>query len=399
LKVPGFRKGKVPRQIIDARVGPDVVRQEALKEALPDLYRRALDDEGIEAVAPPDIEVVDFEPGSDIVFTALVDVRPEVVVPDLASLRIEAPPSEVTDEDVNEQLERLQDRFAELETVGREARRGDFALIDIKGYQHDQPVEGAESQDLLYEIGSRTGPPKLDAELEGTRPGAILKFNDTIPEGADLAGQEISFTVLVKEIKTKKLPSLDDEFAKTVGEFDTLEELKEDLRSQLGNVKLQAVHEQIRARALEALVDASELDPPEKLVEGEFAHRLEHFEADLKAAGLTMSQYAEQAQSTELEIRRDFRTNAHRAVKAELLLEEIARNEGIEITEEDIGREIAMAAARAQREPGEVAQELVKSGQLSMVAADIMRRKALDRVIEEANVVNGPEGQAEESNE
>ena len=324
IKVAGFRQGKVPRQIIDARVGPEVIREEALRDALPDLYREALAAEDLEAIAPPDIEILEFDPGEPILFEAMVDVRPEVTVPDLASISIEAPPSEVADEEVDEQLDRLREQFAELEPVGREARRGDYVLIDLKGYRHEEPVEGASAPDYLYELGSRSGPPKLDDELEGARPGAILKFNDTIPAG-ELAGQEISFTVLVKEVKVKRLPPLDDELAKTMGEFDTLDELRDDVRSRLAPVKRSMVREEIANRALFALVDASGLEPPEKLVEQELEHRLEHFAEDLQRAGLTMDDYAQRASVTELEIRRDIRRQAERSLKAELLLEEIAR--------------------------------------------------------------------------
>jgi trigger factor len=388
IKIPGFRKGKVPRQLIDSRVGPEVVREEALRDALPDLYLEALRSEDLEAIAPPEIEVVTFEEGEPIVFEATVDIRPEVELPDPASLSITAPTTDVTDQDIDEQLERLRDRFAELESVAREVRRGDFALIDLKGHRHDELVEGAGAPDLLYEVGSRTGPPKLDEELEGNRPGAILKFTDTVPEGAELAGEDISFTVLLKEVKTKKLPPLDDEFAKTVGEFDTLDDLKEDLRSRLADVKKELVEEEIRMSALTALVNAAELEAPEKLVEEEFKHRIEHFEHDLSHAGLTMDDYGRQAGLTELEIRRDIRGQAGRSVKAELLLEEIARQQSIEVADEDLGREIAMLAARAQKEPKEIAQELAKTGRVRAMAADIMRRKALDYLVEHVNVTH-----------
>lgn len=391
IKVPGFRKGKVPRQLIDARVGPDTVRQEALRDALPDLYRRALEAEELEAIAPPDIEVVEFEAGAPLVFEATIDIRPDIELPDLASLSFEAPPSEVTDEDINEQLERLRDRFAELETVGRQAQRTDHVLIDLKGYSHGEPIEGASAPDFLYEVGSRSGPPQLDEELEGSRPGEILKFNAEMPEGSELAGQEVSFTVLVKEVKAKKLPPLDDEFAKTVGEFDSLGDLKEDLRARLADVKRELVEDQIRGLALEALINAADFEAPEKLVGNEFQHRLEHLEGDLKKAGASIEDYARAAQSTELEIRSEIRTQAERSVKAELLLEEISRRQKIDVSSEELGREIALAAARAQREPREVAQELADAGRLGVVAADIMRRKALDYVVEQADVTNRPQ--------
>ncbi|MGH2694909.1 MAG: trigger factor, partial [Actinomycetota bacterium] len=261
-------------------------------------------------------------------------------------------------------------------------------LIDLKGYVHDEPVEGASAPDFLYEVGSRSGPGKLDEELEGAKPGAILKFNDAAPEGAgEVAGREISFTVLVKEVKAKSLPPLDDEFAKSVGDFEKLDELKDDLRSRLGDVKAAFVEEQLRGLVLDALVDGSALDPPERLVETEFEHRLAHVNEDLERAGLTIEEYARRSNSTELEIRSDVRAQAARAVKAELLLEEIARKEEIDVTEEDISREIALAAAQAQRDPKEVAEKVVAAGRLPSIAADIMRRKALDHVVQNVNVV------------
>jgi trigger factor len=381
IKVPGFRKGKVPRPLIDARVGPGAVREEALRDALPEFYREALRAEELEAIAPPDIEVVEFEEGSPLVFEVTVDVRPEIELPDVDSLEVEAPSPDVTDEDIDEQLERLRDRFAELETVGRDARQGDFALIDLKAYRHDEPVEGASATDLLYELGSRTGPPKLDDELQGTRPGAILKFSDQVAHG-ELAGQDLSFTVLVKEIKAKKLARIDDEFAKTAGEFDSLDELKADLRTRLTDAKSQIAEEELRRRVLTAFVEASSLEAPEKLVEGEFNHRLEHVEADLKQAGLTLDQYAESVGQTELEIRRDMRIDAAASVKAELLLEELARREDLQVEDQDLGREIAIVAARSGQDPKDVAQQLVKSNQLGAVVADVLRRKALDFLVD-----------------
>jgi trigger factor len=397
IKVPGFRKGKVPRQLIDARVGPDIVREEALRDALPGFYREALAAEELEAIAPPEIDVVTFEAGSPIVFEATVDVRPEIEVPDLSQIKVEAPPTEVTDAELDQQLERLRDRFAELESVTREVRRGDYVLIDLKGYRHDELVEGASAPDFLYEVGSRSGPPKLDDELVNERPGAILKFTDSVhihkedePEHDHTSQEEISFTVLLKEVKAKKLPALGDDFAKTVGEFDTLDELKDDLRTKLGEVKQGMVQQEIRAQTLEALVDAASIEAPERLVEEEFEHRLTHFKEDLSRAGLDVASYAAQTDSTELEVRRDIRAQAARSVQAELLLEEIARREEVQITDEEIGREIAAAAAQAGTDPKKLAEDLAQAGRLPAVAADIMRRKALDHVVAGVNVIGTP---------
>ena len=388
IKVPGFRKGKVPRQLIDAHVGVEVLRDEALRDALPGFYEEALKSNDLEAVAPPEVEVVEFEAGSPLVFEATVDVRPEITIPDLASISIEAPNAEVTDADIDQQIDRLRDRFAELEPIGREARRGDFVLIDLNAYRNGQALEEASAADYLYEVGSRTGPLRLDEELEGSRPGTILKFNDKLAASAgDLAGEEVSFTVLVKEVKAKSLPPVDDDFAKTVGEFEALAELREDFRTRLKDVKRNMAEEELRGMVLEAIVDAADFEAPAKLVTAEFEHRLSHLEGDLEKAGLSMSQYAREVDSSELEIRSDIRRNAARSVKAELLLEEIARTEELEVTEEDLGREVAIAAARAQRDPQELAKQLVDRGRLGAVAADIMRRKALDHAVKGVNVI------------
>jgi trigger factor len=388
IKVPGFRKGKIPRQIIDTRVGAGAVRQDALRDALPHFYVEAMRAEDLEAIAPPDIEVVAFEPGSPLIFEATVDVRPEIILPDLDSITVEAPSAEPTDEEISEQIDRLRDRFAELETVSREVRRGDFALIDLKGYSHEELVEGASAPDLLYELGSGSGPPKLDEELEGNRPGAILRFTDRLPQGpGDVGGQEVSFIVLLKEVKARKLPPADDDFAKTAGDFETLEELKDDLRRRLADLKQQLVQDQVRSLVLEQLVQISDLDPPATLVEQEFNHRLSHLSSELEKGGLSLAQYAAHSNQTELEFRNEIRAQATRSVKGELLLEEVAREQEIQATDEEVGRDVAYIATRAERDPKEVARQLASSGRLGAVVADIMRRKALDYVVDRATVV------------
>jgi len=400
IRVPGFRKGKIPRQIIDARVGAETVREEALREALPDFYSEAMSAESLQAIAPPDIEVIDFIQGSPVVFEATVDVRPEITLPDIGALTVEAPSSEVNDSDISEQLDTLRDRFAELEGVSREARRGDYVLIDLNGSRDGEPVEGASAPDFLYELGSRTGPPKLDDELEGNRPGAILRFTDSIRMGTEeadsgaLPSGDISFTVLLKEVKTKRLPPLDDEFAKTVGEFDSLDELREDLRSRLGEVKLRMVSEEIGRLVLDAFVRASGLEPPEKLVDTEFEHRLHHFEAELERAGISLEGYAREVGSTVLELRSELRAEAADSVVAELLLEDVARREAIEVAQEDLGREVSFEAARTGRAASEIAEEMLTPANLRSVASAILRRKALAFVVEHANVIGRPHEEA-----
>src|SRR5688500_4069057 len=323
--------------------------------------------EAPDALTSPEVAVVEFAPAAPLVFAATVDVRPEIQLPDYSTLTIEAPPSDVTDQDVDEQLDKLRDRFAELESVNRAVKRGDFVLIDLNGYQNGEPVEGATAPDYLYEIGSGNGPPKLDSELEGERAGSILKFTDSVhihtddePEHDHSHMEEINFTVLVKEVKAKKLPPLDDEFAKTVGEFDTLDALRDDVRTRIAEMKEQMAQHQLRSLALEALVEAVQVDAPEKLVEDEFQHRLAHFEADLKQHGLTMDDYGRQAELTELEVRRDIREQVVRTLKAELILEHVAKETNIKDEDDESGQEIALAAMRSGRAPKEVAELVVQ---------------------------------------
>jgi len=324
-----------------------------------------------------------------------VDLRPVFVLPEYSDITVEAPSTEISDEDLNDQLDRLRDRFAELETIGREAHKGDFVVIDLKGYRGEELVEGMSSPDLLYEVGSAQGPPKLDDEVEGAKPGDILKFNDTMPqkpaEQATSDGpqesMEVSFTVLVKEVKAKRLPELDDEFAKNVGEFESLDELRDDLRQRLGEYQQQMAEQQVRNLVLERFVEAADLEAPERLVDDEVKHRMEHVEQDLASAGLTFQQYAEQTGSTELEVRSEVREQAAQSVKAELLLEEVVRKADIKVDDDDLGREIAYLSAQTNTEPGELAKQLASSGRLRGLVADIMRRKALDHVVEQVNVV------------
>ena len=279
-------------------------------------------------------------------------------------------------------------------------------IIDLKGYRGDELVEGVSAPDLLHEIGSGQGPPKLDDEVVGAKPGDIMKFNDTMPESSDeLANQRgatsdgpqetmVSFTVLVKEVKAKKLPELDDEFAKNVGEFETLDELKDDLRQRLGDYQRQMAEQQVRNLVLERFVEAADLEAPERLVDDEVKHRMEHIEQDLASAGMTFEQYAEQTGSTELEVRSEVREQAAQSVKAELLLEEVVRGADIKVDDDDLGRDIAYLSAQTNTEPGELAKQLASSGRLRGLVADIMRRKALNHVVSQVNVV-GLEPQTE----
>ncbi len=397
VKVPGFRKGKAPRQVIDAQVGRDAVVAEFLEDAVPVYYREAIRENELAPITDPDISLEPIEEGKPLVFTATVEVRPRLHLEEseYKGIRVERPSTEVTDAEIDEVLDRLRDRFAELEPVSRPANEGDYAVIDLRASIHGQEIPEATRPDYLYEVGSGEFVEELDKELAGKRAGEILKFNATLPERfGERAGQEVSFQVLVKEVKAKRLPAADDAFAKTASEFDTLAELRDGLREQLGQNKDRAADAAVRDRALEALIDTVDVDLPDTLVDEETEHRVRHAQERAEAAGLTLQQILDAQGLDELRFRADARSHALRAIKADLVLEAVARQEEIQVSEEEIGGEIAALASSLGRDPKDVAKQLERTGQVVTLAGDIIRSKALDSIVEHADIVSEGEPRA-----
>jgi trigger factor len=391
VSVPGFRKGKVPRKVIDAQVGRATVLQEFLEHALNDFYLGAVREHELAPISDPDFEdldVGDIE-GTGFRFTATVEVRPRLSFEeaDYKGLRIERPSTEVTEADVDEQLERLRDRFAELEPIGRPARQGDYVVADIRAYVHEQEVPEASGQGVLYEVGSGQLVPELDAEIEGKRKGEILKLNAKLPEAfGDRAGQEVTFQVLLKEVKAKKLPALDDDFARTASEFDSLEELRADVREKLGLLKEGAVQAALRDRALEALIEKVDVELPERLVDAETESRVQSARERAERQGISLDQVLEASGVDELEFRSDARAHALRAIEADLALEAVARAEGLRVSDEDIDAAVREIATQLGRDQKEVRRSLERAGQITSLAGDIIRDRALNLVVESAEV-------------
>jgi trigger factor len=391
VSVPGFRKGKVPRKVIDAQVGRATVLQEFLEHALNDFYLGAVREHELAPISDPDFEdldVGDIE-GTGFRFTATVEVRPRLSFEeaDYKGLRIERPSAEVTEADVDEQLERLRDRFAELEPVGRPARQGDYVVADIRAYVHEQEVPEASGQGVLYEVGSGQLVPELDAEIEGKRKGEILKLNAKLPEAfGERAGQEVTFQVLLKEVKAKKLAALDDDFARTASEFDSLEELRADVREKLGRLKEGAVQAALRDRALEALIEKVDVELPERLVDAETESRVQSARERAERQGISLDQVLEASGVDELEFRSDARAHALRAIKADLALEAVARAEGIRVSDEDIDAAVREIATQLGRDQKDVRRSLERAGQITSLAGDIIRDRALNLVVESAEV-------------
>lgn len=388
VKIPGFRKGKVPRKVLETRLGPDALREATLREAIPELLARAVADETLQPVAPPSVEVTGYDLDSDLTFDATVEVRPEIDLPDLDGFRATRRGTKATLEEIDEQLRRLQDRFATLEPVPRNAHRGDYVMIDLHATQHAEQIAELSATDQLYEVGAGWFVPELDDQLENARAGDILQFNATLPEGAPerWAGQEVTFRALVKEVRRKALPPIDDDFAKTASEFDTLDELRGDVGERIERVKGVQADADVRQQVLEQVVDEVEVEPPESLVRDEMAYRLRRLEEQLNMAGLGIDRYLTETGRTEEQVEADLRRQAERNVRAHLILEEIARREGLGVTEEELREEVARHAEAIRHDPSDLAKRLGEGGRLGVLAADILRRKALNLLVERADI-------------
>jgi len=389
VKIPGFRKGKVPRQVIDAQFGRDAVVGEFIEDSVPTYYREALREHDLAPISEPDIDLGDVEEGKPLVFTAVVEVRPRLKLEEseYTGIEVDRPPIQVSDEDVDRYLESLRDRFAELETVGRAARGGDYVVIDVHATIHGEEIPGVSRTDHLYALGSGEFGDTLDKEVTGKRAGEILAFNDTLGPGAgERAGQEVSFRVLLKEVKGKKLPEADDEFARVASEFDTLDELRANLREQLTANRERGADADIRDAVLQKMIESVDVDLPDTLVDEEVEHRVLHAAERAEQAGTTLQDLLASQDLDELRFRADARAHAIRAIKADLVLEAIARQEGIEVTAEELGREIGGLANALGREPKDLAKSLDRSGQVVALAGDIIRSKALDFLVEHANI-------------
>lgn len=389
VKIPGFRPGKAPRQLLEARFGPDVAREQALQDALPDYYAQAVETEQLDTIAPPDIDITAGREDGPVEFDAVVEVRPIVEITGYDGLEVQLPDPSVGDEAVDAQVDALRDRYADLEESTVPLTDGDYAEIDIRGYVHEEEIEGLTATDFLYEIGSELVVPKLDVELRGKGVGDILKFSDTLPERfGERAGQEVSFQVLVKGTKKKVLPEATDDWASEVSEFDSLTDLREDVRHRLdlvGRVQAQML---VRDKVLEATAELVELEPPDALVQEEMERRLHDLAHRLEAQGVTIPQYLEVTGQDQETFVGGVREGSTAAVRADLALRAVVAQESIEATDAELDAEIERLAERMEEKPAKVRRDLDRRGVLEAVRSDIARGKALQFLVDHAVVVD-----------
>ena len=385
INVPGFRRGKVPPQVIDRQIGRGVVLDEAVNEVLPKAYVEALQENDLTPLAQPDIEVTKFEDNEALEFTAEVDIRPELTLPETDGLEASVEDVEVTDDDVAEQVEALRERFATLIDVERPAQDGDFVVLDLTASRDGETVEGAEITGFSYKVGRGGMVEGLDEALVGMSAGEEKTFSSELA-GGDLVGQDVEVVVKVTQVQEQELPELDDDFAQLASEFDTLDELRADVRERLSRGKRLEQAAAARDAVLEVLLDRTEVPLPETLVTEELNARRQSVEQQLAYAGITLDKYLEDEGQTQEEFEADLERRVRDAVAAQFLLDEIATREEIGVEQDELTQHMVRRAQQSGQDPQEFVNHMLEYNHVPELVQEIRRGKALAQLVEGAVV-------------
>ncbi|TXL62561.1 trigger factor [Cerasibacillus terrae] len=390
VQIPGFRKGKVPRVIFEKRFGVEALYQDAIDFVLPEAYTGAVEETGIEPVDQPSIDIEEIERGKSLVFTADVTVKPEVKLGDYKGLEVEEQDVNVTDEDVEEEIKREQERLAELVVKEEGAvEEGDTVVIDFEGFVDDVAFEGGKGEDHSLEIGSGQFIPGFEEQLIGKETGAETDVKVTFPEeyhAEDLAGKEAVFKVTIHEIKTKELPEIDDEFAKDIDDdVETLDELKAKKKEDLEAQKKQDAENKTKNTLIEKAVTNAEADVPEAMIHTEVDRMLQELQQNLQMQGMTMDMYYQFSGQNEAGLRDQMQDDAKNRVMTSLTLEKIAEVEDLKPTDEDVDAELDRMANMYGVEKAQIEQML--GGNTEMVKGDLKVQKAIDFLVQESKTI------------
>ncbi len=385
INVPGFRRGKVPAMVIDRQVGRGAVLDEAINDVIPAKYMEALQSNDLEPLAQPEIEVTKFEDNDVLEFTAEVDVKPEVNLPAYDGLEAEVDDVEVTDADVEEQVQSLRERFATLNDVERAAADGDFVVLDLKATQDGEVVEGAEVSGMSYQVGRGGMLDGLDEALDGMSAGDEKTFTSQLV-GGDLVGADVEVAVAVSQVQEQELPELDDDFAQMASEFDTVGELTEDVRERLGRGKRLEQAAAARDAVLEKLLEQVEIPLPESIVADELTARRQNVEQQLAYAGITMEKYLEDEGQTMEEFEADLDRRVRDAVAAQFVLDAIAKKEEFGVDQNELSQHLVRRAQQSGQDPQEFANHMFEHNHIPDLVQEILRGKALATIVESAVV-------------
>ncbi|QDP40776.1 trigger factor [Radiobacillus deserti] len=385
VQIPGFRKGKIPRKIFEQRFGVESLYQDAIDAVLPEAYSNAIDETGIEPVDQPSVDIENIERGQNLVFTATVTVKPEVKLGDYKGLEVEEQDTNVTDEDVEQEVKQLQERNAEL-VVKEEGQveDGDTVVIDFEGFMDGEAFEGGKAENHSLEIGSGSFIPGFEEQLVGKKSGEETEISVTFPEeyhAEEMAGKDATFKVKIHEIKAKELPELDDEFAKDVDEeVESLDALKDKIRKRLEEEKANQADTEKRESLINQASDNAEVEIPDAMVETELNRMLQEFEQRLQMQGMTLDMYFQFSGTDQEALKEQMKEDAAKRVKTNLTLEAIAAQEDIQVNEEDVNEELKSMASMYQVDSDQLVQML--GGNTDAIKEDLKFKKAIDFLVE-----------------
>lgn len=387
VTIPGFRKGKVPTAVIDQRVGRGAVLNEAVQDAIPAQIVAAVREHEVKSLGRPEVEITEFADGEALRFTAELDVRPEIALPDLSGIEVTVDEIQVGDNEIDEQVSALRERFATLKTVERAAQVGDYVQIDLAATVDGEEVPGGSASNISHEVGSQQLLPGLDEVLVGLSAGDTTSFTSQLV-GGDFAGRDADVAVTVRTVKEKELPPLDDDFAGLASEFDTMDELRADLGTRLGRVKKVEQLYSARDKALAELVKVAEVPAPEGVVRDEVDQRRQAMTDELERMGATLEEYfAVEGKSAE-DVDKELTDAAVEGVKIQLLLDTLADQENVDVSDDEFGHEIVHRAQRVGVPPQQYYDQLVRSGMAAAVYGDVRRGKALALVLERVRITD-----------
>jgi trigger factor len=388
VTVPGFRKGKIPARIIDQRFGRGAVLEEAVNDALPKFYTDAVNEGELNPLGQPEVDITELKDNELLAFTAEFDVRPVIEIPDYSGIEVTVDAVEVTDEDVDESVEQLRERFASTTPVERPAAEGDVVTVNLEAKVDGEVLEDGVAQDLDYTIGSGELIDGIDEAVTGLEAGGSVTFTSEL-KGGSAAGREAEVTVQVTAVQARELPAIDDEFAQLASQFDTLEELRTDSRRRLEQMKKYDQATQAQEKVLEALLELVEIPMPEKLLEDEIQtrkHNLEHHQ--LSQMGLDLERYLKIRDTSAGEFEAELREQAEKGIKTQFVLDELVAKEQLSVGQEELTEHLMRRAASSGLSPDQFAQAVVEGGQVQMLVGEVARGKALAVVVEAAKVVD-----------
>jgi trigger factor len=385
VRLPGFRPGKAPRKVLEARIGIEAARGEAFEQALPKYYLEAVDEHDVDVIAQPEWEITAGQEGGDVAFDATVEVRPVVTVGGYDGLRVTIPSPDVDPTEIDARIDRLRESFAELEDVERPAQTGDNVTIDIAGSREGEAMDGLTAEDYMYEVGTGSIVPELDEQLAGAKVGAVLEFTADHPLPDE---DPVDFRVEVKGIKEKVLPEADDAFAAEASEFETIAELRADLEQRFGMVKKMQATMAVQQKTAEALAELVDIEIPDSLVNNEMQQRLEDLGMRLQAQGIGIEQYLAQTGQDQEAFVEELRESAAQGVKVDLGLRAVAVAEGLEVDDEELEAEYEAVAERVGQKTSQVRKQLERNGQVAAVRSDLRTRKALEWLTEHVELVD-----------